>query len=468
VCEFCPPSQTPNMAQTGCINAFCSEFIMGEPGSYCPLVDGCNSTQLCLPCWPGSVAIYGINCTDCVEAGKVADTRHAACTSCPAAKEPEPHRDYCQNCTGNNYSTFGVACEPCSTGRKSDEAHVRCLDCTGGRGGAACSECTPQYYNFDWDPMDDVIVELMPTCTGTAIAATCDLDPDTDAWHPAANGSVNRKWGWIDTTRMPPQGCPDGCDEVIPAEASCTGASTTRLQCDLLAATDGTAACPSGCADVRFAAASSCTDTDATICTPGCTGTPSSEFKMCDLDAATDGTADCPFGCSDCADPPCRQTYSAATRCEVKCLGTSTRLYTCDTISATDGTRTCPGGCTAGTDDSGATCTGTSTQLYTCDLRGNTDKTSVCPEGCEFYTATDGAIVQPMCQHEQHELATIHVFFLPFLLPEIDQLPFLLKRPLTPRVDLQACVQLLRLDQVMFMFPSFQKLINSFPSCNIP
>ena len=30
-CEFCPPSQTPNADQTACINAFCSEFIKGEP-----------------------------------------------------------------------------------------------------------------------------------------------------------------------------------------------------------------------------------------------------------------------------------------------------------------------------------------------------------------------------------------------------------------------------------------------------
>jgi hypothetical protein len=100
-CEFCPPSQTPNADQTVCINAFCSEFIKGEPGFFCPFIEGCArcscillllprmmgeakfpgraSVDACLPCPAGSVAIYGITCTNCSEPGKVQDDKQATC-----------------------------------------------------------------------------------------------------------------------------------------------------------------------------------------------------------------------------------------------------------------------------------------------------------------------------------------------------------------------------------------------------
>ena len=107
-CDVCPPAQVPNRFQTSCIIAYCSEFKLGYPGWYCPLIAGCNNTEQCTPCWPGSVSIYGNNCTACTDVGKVADEAHGSCTACPAGKEPEPHREYCQSCTGSRSATAVV------------------------------------------------------------------------------------------------------------------------------------------------------------------------------------------------------------------------------------------------------------------------------------------------------------------------------------------------------------------------
>ena len=42
---------------------------------------GRASVDACLPCPAGSVAIYGITCTNCSEPGKVQDDKQATCRS---------------------------------------------------------------------------------------------------------------------------------------------------------------------------------------------------------------------------------------------------------------------------------------------------------------------------------------------------------------------------------------------------
>jgi hypothetical protein len=111
----------------------------------------------------------------------------------------------------------------------------------------------------------------------------------------------------------------DRCSLTTPCVAA---ADAYTPQCDLDAATDGSADCAAGC--------------DFTDAVPAVFG------PTCDLDAATDGSADCAEGCDS----------TAAT-----CTGTSTDpTLTCDLDAATDDSVDCPDGCTS----TAATCTGTS------------------------------------------------------------------------------------------------------------
>ena len=91
--------------------------------------------------------------------------------------------------------------------------------------------------------------------------------------------------------------CTGTADDVV---ATCTGtANNSALTCDLDAGTDGSDACPAGCAS------------------------SAAHTPTCDLDAGTDGSAACPTGCASSA------AYTP----------------TCDLDAGTDGSATCPSGC---------------------------------------------------------------------------------------------------------------------------
>jgi hypothetical protein len=74
----------------------------------------CSYTNASLSCSPCSVTTYSAEGIECI--------------MCPAGQGPNFDHTGCQQCSGNNYSEFGV-CEPCPAGLVADKDSVRCNEC---------------------------------------------------------------------------------------------------------------------------------------------------------------------------------------------------------------------------------------------------------------------------------------------------------------------------------------------------
>lgn len=226
-----------------------------------------------------------------------------------------------------------------------------------------------------------IATEVTPSCTGTSAGPdagkTCDLDPSTD-----------------DTDRCP-YGCQStgqpsctGSDDGSGTPATCTG--TGDDYGDACALNDASTACALDGGDCVFVAAipgAACTlnsaSTDCEVRGGDCVYALMAYTPACDFDPNTDGTSACPAGCASTSDSdPCQQNTWRS-------FGSSVDRY-CVPAAAADANH--PSSCTVETcdgvaDEVAATCTGSASGGKTCDLDPSTDGTALCPAGCDSTAA---------------------------------------------------------------------------------
>ena len=127
VCQECLPPAIPIMG-----NTFCSETVC-RPGTMCPDGETCNVEADCIECEPGTVGLGG-DCTACHLDGSVANQLQSACEQCFAGKQPNTNRSGCDDCSFNEYSTFGYVCDDCGLPAVVNDIRTVCSTCPAGLG----------------------------------------------------------------------------------------------------------------------------------------------------------------------------------------------------------------------------------------------------------------------------------------------------------------------------------------------
>ena len=159
-CMPCLNTTTPSKGKTACTGAY-----RCDPGHECRKAK-CYSAEDCTRCEIGYTSADGGTCIQCgtPAASKIAspmirNADSSLCTQCVAGKGPNAARDGCDNCTGIDYSTFGV-CQPCSNGTFPADQNRKCdtpYQCGRGQycpredgcGDSECINCPAGRWNVD-------------------------------------------------------------------------------------------------------------------------------------------------------------------------------------------------------------------------------------------------------------------------------------------------------------------------------
>jgi hypothetical protein len=106
-------------------------FVEGETVQISPGIVGGVVIGGCVqnPCAPGHYCVYesySLSCHPCSSVTYSADG--IICRACPSSMGPTTALSGCENCVGNNYSSFGV-CQPCADTLVVSDDRRTCRDC---------------------------------------------------------------------------------------------------------------------------------------------------------------------------------------------------------------------------------------------------------------------------------------------------------------------------------------------------
>ena len=229
--------------------------------------------------------------------------------------------------------------------------------------------------------------EVAPSCTGTAMGKdagkTCDLDPATD-------GTASCPLGCQSTGRPSCTGTDDGSG----TPATCTGTGDGNGDaCALNGDSSGCAVNSGDCVFVVATPGATCALNPASnscaVRGGDCVFVALAPYTpVCDFNPSTDGTGACPAGCaSTSASDPCQEDTWRS-------FGAGSDRY-CAPAAAADashGSSCTTEVCSGVADKVAATCTGSASGGEACDLDPSTDGTALCPPGCESTAA-----YRPVC-----------------------------------------------------------------------
>ena len=154
VCLECLAPSTVNNARTACNPPF-----RCPPGSSCPEGELCDEREECDTCAPGNTSLGFEPCRPCTGRGEAANPTKSMCITCTIGQQPRHDRTACEQCAGNEYSTYGVSCDACPLGFTPDEQNVVCND---------MDEC-----NRNNGGCDRLATVAGKSCTNTAGAYRC-------------------------------------------------------------------------------------------------------------------------------------------------------------------------------------------------------------------------------------------------------------------------------------------------------
>ena len=273
-------------------------------GTTCPAAS-CATTADCVACAVGRVSLGG-SCSECLDAGKVANLAQSACEPCPAGTTPSALRSECTPCAANMFSMFGTDCADCAAPNVVDPQRLSCTVCVAGEGPTAgsaevdriCAACAGNFYSPGGEcidcPAPNVVSADHRSCN------RCDggsaPNADRTACEPCAPGTyspfgascaVCAAPNIIDPQRLSCSACPAG-----------TGPSSDYSQC-------------LPCTGTNYSQIGICQPCDApsivnpertacTRCLPG--ESPNADRTLCE---ACVGLSYSPLGgeCLPCADP---------------------------------------------------------------------------------------------------------------------------------------------------------------------
>lgn len=127
------PGAVGGVLQGGCVQNPCA---LGTSCEYAAFSTRCTPVKApANPCASLS-RLVSADCNDCSEThsadfqctGKSAGLDGLVCEACPNGYGPNTEQTGCENCSGNNVSTFGV-CVPCSSTLLASSDHDSCEDC---------------------------------------------------------------------------------------------------------------------------------------------------------------------------------------------------------------------------------------------------------------------------------------------------------------------------------------------------
>ena len=118
-CSPCTAGHGPSEDGTECISCV---------GAKCPEGVRCEAIADCDACLPGNVSMGDEQCYSCTAQGKAANADQTICISCGVGQAPLDDRTACKQCTGIEFSTFGISCDDCPLGYLPDGGHIICVD----------------------------------------------------------------------------------------------------------------------------------------------------------------------------------------------------------------------------------------------------------------------------------------------------------------------------------------------------
>ena len=74
------------------------------------------------------VSLGNEQCYPCDDQGKTANADKSMCIACQAGQQPTANRTGCEDCTGNEYSTFGIGQALLSRFMPACPQHLPCAD----------------------------------------------------------------------------------------------------------------------------------------------------------------------------------------------------------------------------------------------------------------------------------------------------------------------------------------------------
>ena len=106
----------------------CALPFQCSAGHECPEGVRCEAFADCDACLPGNVSMGDEQCYSCTAQGKAANADQTICISCGVGQAPLDDRTACKQCTGIEFSTFGISCDDCPLGYLPDGGHIICVD----------------------------------------------------------------------------------------------------------------------------------------------------------------------------------------------------------------------------------------------------------------------------------------------------------------------------------------------------
>lgn len=172
VCQECVAPSTVSSDHTACLPPFGC-----DAGTACPDNTTCTELSHCVSCLPGMVSLGKEPCAECalIAENQISNPTQAACTACPAGKQPTGNHSGCDHCSGNDYSTIGM-CHPCPRSESPNADRTACVACPEGIAQTTVDgvcKCSEGHYNTSHSARC-IAADFLPTTPSLLTCQTCD------------------------------------------------------------------------------------------------------------------------------------------------------------------------------------------------------------------------------------------------------------------------------------------------------